>query len=140
MPDGIITTIAGKGNGSSSGDGVPTAMAQVAPIRIAVDGTGDLFFFDAPNRTVRKVSPDGVINTVMHVGGNDYFVALDRASDLFQITKVQRTATVTRAQVSSVPMGWDKPEQFHDGCCSAGQTLSARASAFFANKNAADFW
>jgi sugar lactone lactonase YvrE len=82
-PDGIISTIAGNGNGSSSGDGGPAAMAQVAPIRIAVDGTGDLFFFDAPNRTVRKVSPDGVINTVMHVGGNDYFVALDRASDLF---------------------------------------------------------
>jgi sugar lactone lactonase YvrE len=82
-PDGIIRTVAGNGNGSSSGDGGPAAMAQVAPIRIAVDSAGDLFFFDAPNRSIRKISRDGTIDTAIHVGGNDYFVTTDRANDLF---------------------------------------------------------
>jgi sugar lactone lactonase YvrE len=82
-PEGIITTVAGIGNGASSGDSGPATRAEVAPIRIAVDGAGDPFFFDLPNRSIRKVSPEGLINTVIHVGGNKYFVALDRASDLF---------------------------------------------------------
>jgi sugar lactone lactonase YvrE len=91
-PDGVINTAAGNGNptawtpspiGASSGDGGPAISAQVSPIRIAADGEGNLFFFDAPNRTIRKISRDGTINTLIQVGGNDYFVALDRAGDLF---------------------------------------------------------
>jgi sugar lactone lactonase YvrE len=91
-PDGVINTAAGNGNptawtpspiGASSGDVGPAISAQVSPIRIAADGEGNLFFFDGPNRTARKISRDGVINTLIKVGGNDYFVALDRAGDLF---------------------------------------------------------
>jgi sugar lactone lactonase YvrE len=91
-PDGVITTAAGNGNptawtpspiGASSGDGGPAISAQVSPIRIAADGAGNLFFFDAPNRTIRKISRDGAINTLIQVGGNNYFVALDPAIDLF---------------------------------------------------------
>jgi len=74
-PDGIITTLAG--------DGGPAANAQMAPSRLTLDGAGNLFFFDIPNGNIRKISPDGIINTVIHVGGNDYFVTLDRANDLF---------------------------------------------------------
>jgi sugar lactone lactonase YvrE len=82
-PDGTITTAAGNGNGASSGDGGLATSAQVVPLGITVDGAGSIFFFDAPNRSIRKISRDGMINTVITVGGNDYFVALDRASDLF---------------------------------------------------------
>ena len=82
-PDGIITTQAGNGAYGSSGDGGPAAIAQMAPLRLTLDGTGNLFFFDVPNRDIRKISPDGLINTVIHVGGNDYFVAHDRVGDLF---------------------------------------------------------
>ena len=80
-PDGIITTVAG--NGTSADDSGPATTAQAAPLGIAADAAGNIFFFDLPNRNIRKISPDGIISTVIHVGGNDYFVALDRASDLF---------------------------------------------------------
>ena len=82
-PDGIITTLAGNGTFGSAGDGGPAANAQMAPYRLTLDGAGNLFSFDIPHRNIRKISSDGVINTVTYVGGNDYFVALDRASDLF---------------------------------------------------------
>ena len=82
-PDGIITTIAGNGNGSSSGDGGPAALAQVAPITVAVDGAGNVFLFDAPNRSIRKISLDGIISTVTIIGGNNYFVGADRLGDVF---------------------------------------------------------
>jgi sugar lactone lactonase YvrE len=81
--DGIITTLAGNGTFGSAGDGGPAANAQMAPYRLTLDGAGNLFFFDIPNRNIRKISPDGIISTVTVVHGNDYFVALDRASDLF---------------------------------------------------------
>ena len=67
----------------SAGDGGPAASAQLTPLRLTLDGAGNLFFFDVPNRDIRKISPDGVIHTVIHVGGNDYFVAHDSAGDLF---------------------------------------------------------
>ena len=82
-PDGIITTVAGNGTYGFSGDGGPATSAQLAPFSVAVDGAGNLYFFDIPNRSIRKVSPDGIITTVTTAGGNNYFVALDSAGDLF---------------------------------------------------------
>jgi NHL repeat len=82
-PDGIITTVAGIGIFGDSGDGGPATSAELAPFRLAADSVGNLFFFDIPNRSIREITPDGIIHTVIYVGGNDYFVALDHARDLF---------------------------------------------------------
>jgi sugar lactone lactonase YvrE len=82
-PDGIIGTTAGNGNGDSSGDGGPAASAQVAPNRITVDGAGNVFFFDLPNRSIRKISRDGMIATLAVIGGNNYFVTADHTGNVF---------------------------------------------------------
>jgi sugar lactone lactonase YvrE len=81
--DGIITTVAGNGTWGSSGDGGAATSAQVVPFGVAADGAGNLFVFDVPNRSIRKISPDGIITTVITVGGNNDYVALDSAADLF---------------------------------------------------------
>ena len=63
-PAGIISTIAGNGISSFSGDGGPaTAAAIWVPTDIAVDTSGNLFIADGGNHRVRKVS-SGVISTV----------------------------------------------------------------------------
>lgn len=85
--DGIIHTLAGNGTYGAAGDGGPAASAQMAPFRLTLDGTGNLFFFDIPNRDIRKITPDGIIHTVIHVGGNDYFVALDRANNAVRVLR-----------------------------------------------------
>jgi sugar lactone lactonase YvrE len=82
-PDGIITTVAGNGAYGSSGDGGPATSAQMEPVNVALDAAGDLFLFDLPNRSIRKVSPGGIISTVTVVGGNNYTVAADGAGDVF---------------------------------------------------------
>ena len=82
-PDGIITTIAGNGTYGSSGDGGPATAAELVPFSVAPDGAGNLFFFDIPNRTIRKISPDGMIATVITVGSFNEYLALDSAGDLF---------------------------------------------------------
>jgi hypothetical protein len=53
---GIITTVAGTGNGGFSGDGGPATSAILNPTRaVAVDTAGNLFIADTDNHRIRKV-------------------------------------------------------------------------------------
>jgi len=62
---GTITTIAGNGNFSFSGDGGAATNAGLAPPHgIAVDSAGNLFIADYGNHRVRKVSTSGTITTI----------------------------------------------------------------------------
>jgi sugar lactone lactonase YvrE len=64
MPDGIIRTVAGRMAGFA-GDGGPAAAALLrGPSALAFDGRGNLWIADAGNFRVRRVSPDGSIDTV----------------------------------------------------------------------------
>jgi uncharacterized protein (TIGR03437 family) len=70
---GIITTVAGTGDGGYSGDGGPAVNAQVSsPSGVAVDGLGNLYIADYGNHRIRKVSAAGVITTVAGDGGKGY--------------------------------------------------------------------
>lgn len=68
---GIITTFAGSGAPGFSGDGgAPTAASLNYPMRVAFDGSGNLYIADAGNNRIRKISAaTGVITTVAG-GGN----------------------------------------------------------------------
>src|ERR1700722_543779 len=60
----VITTMAGNGVGAFGGDNGPATKAQLNnPKGIAVDSAGNVYFADASNGRVRKVS-NGVITTV----------------------------------------------------------------------------
>jgi hypothetical protein len=78
-PDGIITTVAGGGAPGFSGDGgLATSASFFGLSGIAVDASGNLYIadglfddgWDAPvgNNRIRKVTPDGIINTVAGTG------------------------------------------------------------------------
>lgn len=67
---GIISTIAGTGVAGYSGDGGPATNAQLRePMGICVNSTGDVFFTEYGNGTVRKIS-EGVITTYGGCGYN----------------------------------------------------------------------
>jgi sugar lactone lactonase YvrE len=62
---GIITTIAGNGNGGYSGDGGPATNATIYyPNGVAVDNAGNVYIADTDNVVIRKVNTAGVISTV----------------------------------------------------------------------------
>jgi uncharacterized protein (TIGR03437 family) len=63
-PNGIITTVAGVGSGSFSGDGGPAVAAGFTPSGVAVDAAGNLFIADIGAGRIRKVTPDGIITTI----------------------------------------------------------------------------
>lgn len=70
-PDGIITTIAGKGTWGYSGDGGPAINAAMYPNGVALDHAGNYFILDY-NR-IRKVSPSGVITSLAGTGWFEFW-------------------------------------------------------------------
>ena len=67
--NGIITTVAGNGSLGFSGDGgLATKAAFNSPIAVAVDTAANLYIADQTAQRVRKVTADGIINTVVGSG------------------------------------------------------------------------
>jgi uncharacterized protein (TIGR03437 family) len=72
-PGGVITTVAGNGAPSYSGDGGPATSAELAgPGGVAVDSAGDIFIADGANNRIRMVTPGGIITTVAGNGARGY--------------------------------------------------------------------
>jgi uncharacterized protein (TIGR03437 family) len=69
---GLISTVAGNGFAGYSGDGGPAIQAMVGnPFGVAVDAVGNLYISDFSLR-VRKVYPDGTINTIAGTSAAGY--------------------------------------------------------------------
>jgi len=67
--NGYISTIAGNGIAGFSGDGGLATSANLKyPKGIAVDGEGNVYIADNQNNRIRKVSTDGIINTIAGTG------------------------------------------------------------------------
>ncbi len=62
---GIISTVAGNGLASFSGDGGPATSARLNnPFGVFVDGLGNIYIADLDNHRIRKVDTSGNISTV----------------------------------------------------------------------------
>lgn len=69
----VISTVAG--GGFNLANGVAATAANVGATQgIAVDGSGNIFFWDAVAMGVRKVNPSGIINTVAGNGSLGYYL------------------------------------------------------------------
>ncbi len=72
-PGGNITTVAGSGVLGFYGDTLPAIQAQLAsPWGIAVDGSGNILIADALNDRIRRIGPDGTINTIAGINGSGF--------------------------------------------------------------------
>jgi uncharacterized protein (TIGR03437 family) len=64
-PDGIINTIVGDGYGGFLGDTLPASKGELhSPEDVFVDSVGNIYIADSANAAIRKVTTDGLINTV----------------------------------------------------------------------------
>ena len=66
---GTITSIAGNHTANYSGDGGQATKAGInMPSAIAVDGSGNVYIDDFDDYRIRKITPDGIINTIAGTG------------------------------------------------------------------------
>ena len=96
-PDGVVTTVAGNGRAGSSGDGGPAVEAPLRrPMGVAVQADGGFLVADSRARRVRRVRPDGVIETVAGNGVKAPAVDGRRATE---------TSLVAPRAVAALPNG-----------------------------------
>jgi uncharacterized protein (TIGR03437 family) len=69
--NGIITTVAGNGSTSDTGDGGLATLAGFSLTGLAVDAAGNIFISEMSNR-VREVNTAGMINTIAGNGTGGY--------------------------------------------------------------------
>src|SRR5438105_13805388 len=63
-PTGAVTTLAGLAGIPGSTDGTGSGARFYFPSGVAVDGAGGVFVADRNNKTIRKVTPAGVVTTL----------------------------------------------------------------------------
>src|SRR5204863_9151586 len=67
--DGLIGTLAGKGEAGFGGDGGAATSAKLnGPYGVGVDKEGNVYVADQRNNRIRKISTKGVISTVAGKG------------------------------------------------------------------------
>jgi len=69
-PAGVVTTIAGTPFAEGSNDGNGANARFLSPVAVAADTNGNVFVTDADNRTIRKITPAGVVTTFAGVAGS----------------------------------------------------------------------
>jgi sugar lactone lactonase YvrE len=116
---GLLTVIAGTGEGGFGGDGGPAVNAQLnAPHDLAFDAEGNLFVADTYNHRIRRIDRQGVITTVAGNGkapyssyndpapkdslNNPQGIAVDRAGNILiadtynrVVRRLERNGTLT---------------------------------------------
>ena len=101
-PDGVVTTLAGQAGVEGNADGAGSGATFNGPSALTVDSAGNLYVTDDADRTIRKVSPAGVVTTLTDATGNvlQFYTAegvvVDGAGNLYVAeTHVQRIMKVT---------------------------------------------
>ncbi len=72
-PAGVVTTLAGTAGLTGSTDATGAAARFSFPIGIAADIAGNVYVADFLNHTIRKITPAGVVSTVVGVVGQASF-------------------------------------------------------------------
>jgi trimeric autotransporter adhesin len=68
---GIISTVAGNGSGTWSGDGAAATAAGINdPGGVAVDNKGNIYIAEYGSSVIRKVNTSGIISTIAGQSGN----------------------------------------------------------------------
>jgi hypothetical protein len=68
-PEGVVTTLAGNPGLPGSTDGSGSAASFSEPANVAVDGAGVIYVADVGNNAIRRVTPGGIVTTVVGVPG-----------------------------------------------------------------------
>ncbi len=140
-PNGVITTAAGNGTASFSGDGGPASSAGLSGVTgVGVDASGNLYIADSGNNRVRKVTPKGIISTLAGNGNSAVSgdggpaasaqlsatsIVLDPAGDIFIGDAANyRVREISTSGIITTLAGAGTPGYSGDGGSARGAQLS----------------
>ncbi len=69
-PAGVVSTLAGGGNGASYMDGIGSEARFAFPTGVAVDKQGNVYVADRENQVIRKITADGIVTTLAGKASN----------------------------------------------------------------------
>lgn len=140
--DGIVETVAGNGESRSSGDGGPATAAGIGiPSGLARDAAGTLYFSDSLNNRIRRISREGIIETIAGTGESGFSgdggpaiaaglsgptgIAVDSAGNVyFSDTRNHRLRKITRDGQIETVAGTGAAGQAPDTVRAAGAALA----------------
>ena len=109
-PSGVVTTLAGTAGVTGSTDGSGAAASFNSPQGIALDSAGNVYVADNWNSTIRKITPAGVVTTVVGKVNSTGFLPgqlpgslSNPASVAIYRTTLYATSNNTVVQVTNVP-------------------------------------
>ena len=141
-PAGIISTFAGTGTSSYSGDGGPATAATFNSIAsIAVDAANNVYIADEGNHRIRKIATSGIVTTVAGNGTGGFAgdgsaataaslnfptgVALDAAGNIYIADySNQRVRKVTASGIISTIAGTGTAGYSGDGAAATAAQLN----------------
>jgi len=87
-PAGVVTTLAGLADTPGSAEGQGSAARFMSLHGIAVDSSGNIYVADGGNRSVRKITPSGLVTTFVGGGTSGQFgdprgLAFDASGNLY---------------------------------------------------------
>lgn len=131
--DGILSIVAGSGQINGWGDGTGTGARFNLPVGIAIDGSGNLYVTEDVSKLVRRITPAGVVTTVVgavHIDSRKdgvgeksgleapYGVAVDAAGNIY----ITDSGSVRKIQLAAAPVITSQPQN---------QTVTAGGSVQF---------
>ena len=136
-PAGVVTTFAGNTGESGSADGTGSAARFYNPHHLATDAAGNVFVADTINRTIRRITPAGVVTTLAgspqmqgHLDGTGNAarfrlpsgVAVDAAGNVYVADMGSGTIRkITPGAVVTTIGGIEGPDMIGDGPGSAAR-------------------
>lgn len=69
-PSGEVITFAGRAGTRGSADGMASAARLDTPSSVTVDAAGNVYVAETLNHTIRRITPNGMVNTVAGLPGN----------------------------------------------------------------------
>jgi len=146
---GVVTTFAGAARSGGSADGAGAAARFSYPAGIALDAAGNAYVADWGNRTIRKITPSGLVSTLAGTAGGSGSVdgagssasflgprgiAVDASGTLYVAdTDGSTVRKITPAGVVSTLAGLAGTRGTADGAGTAARFYYPRALAVAAN-------
>jgi sugar lactone lactonase YvrE len=124
---GFITTYAGNGTSSDTGDGGPAIDAALnEPGGLVVDGAGNVYVAEFDSQDIRKIDTQGVITTFAYLPSWPDGMAIDGEGNVYVALFTQNQILVIRqGGLQAIVAGAGSPGYSGDGGQAAGAMLNA---------------